>query len=144
MERYHLGVDWADKFHQIWVSDGQGQKITEKKVQVRRWRSWRSLAAGLMKAGAKGSELWAAIEKPQGRIVDFLLDHGVVVYPVNPKARGSGPGSISHELSRRAILLMPMYWQNFSGPIMGICAPLEPSSATTPRSSRCSAAMSIG
>ena len=32
MERYHWGVDWADKFHQIWVSDGQGQKITEKKV----------------------------------------------------------------------------------------------------------------
>ncbi len=31
-------------------------------------------------------ELWAAIEKPAGRIVDFLLDHGVVVYPVNPKA----------------------------------------------------------
>ena len=35
---------------------------------------------------AKAIELWAAIEKPQGRIVDFLLDHGVVVYPVNPKA----------------------------------------------------------
>ena len=47
---------------------------------------------------AKGSELWAAIEKPQGRIVDFLLDHGVVVYPVNPKAVDSGPGPISHEL----------------------------------------------
>src|SRR5256885_1777970 len=35
---------------------------------------------------AEQIELWAAIEKPQGRIVDFLLDHGVVVYPVNPKA----------------------------------------------------------
>ena len=35
---------------------------------------------------AQGIELWAAIEKPHGRIVDFLLDHGVVVYPVNPKA----------------------------------------------------------
>ena len=35
---------------------------------------------------AEGIELWAAIEKPHGRIVDFLLDHGVVVYPVNPKA----------------------------------------------------------
>jgi transposase len=34
----------------------------------------------------KGVQLWAAIEKPQGRIVDFLLDHGVVVYAVNPKA----------------------------------------------------------
>jgi transposase len=31
-------------------------------------------------------ELWASIEKPEGRIVDFLLDHGVVVYPINPKA----------------------------------------------------------
>ena len=28
----------------------------------------------------------AAIERPDGRVVDFLLDHGVVVYPVNPKA----------------------------------------------------------
>src|SRR5256885_14210342 len=35
---------------------------------------------------AEQVELWAAIEKPQGRIVDFLLDHAVVVYPVNPKA----------------------------------------------------------
>jgi transposase len=28
----------------------------------------------------------AAIERPEGRVVDFLLDHGVRVYPVNPKA----------------------------------------------------------
>ena len=35
---------------------------------------------------AQSIELWASIEKPHGRIVDFLLDHGVVVYPVNPKA----------------------------------------------------------
>jgi len=34
----------------------------------------------------EGIELWASIEKPEGRIVEFLLDHGVVVYPVNPKA----------------------------------------------------------
>ncbi len=34
----------------------------------------------------EGIELWASIEKPEGRIVDFLLDHGVMVYPVNPKA----------------------------------------------------------
>src|SRR5260370_799511 len=35
---------------------------------------------------AQGIDLWAAIERPDGRVVDFLLDHGVVVYPVNPKA----------------------------------------------------------
>ena len=38
-----------------------------------------------MSGGRKGLELWAAIERPEGRVVDFLLDHGVVVYPVNPK-----------------------------------------------------------
>ena len=73
MERYYLGVDWADEFHQVWVSDPEGNKVIEKKVVENETR-------------AKGIELWAAIEKPHGRIVDFLLDHGVVVYPVNPKA----------------------------------------------------------
>jgi len=35
---------------------------------------------------AQGTELWAAIERREGRVVDFLLDQDVVVYPVNPKA----------------------------------------------------------
>lgn len=34
---------------------------------------------------SEGILLQAAIEKPEGRIVDFLLDHGVEVYPINPK-----------------------------------------------------------
>src|SRR5262249_27381035 len=62
-----------------------GKKIKEIEVQ--------QTAEGLAEFGrwlderrSAGTELWAAIEKPQGRIVDFLLDHGVVVYPVNPKA----------------------------------------------------------
>ena len=85
MERYYLGVDWADEFHQVWVSDPEGKKVSEKKVE--------QSVGGLTEFGrfldesrSKGVELWAAIEKPQGRIVDFLLDHGVVVYAVNPKA----------------------------------------------------------
>src|SRR2546426_8759344 len=44
------------------------------------FRSW------LDERRAEGIELWAAIEKPEGRIVDLLLDHGVLVFPVNPKA----------------------------------------------------------
>ena len=86
MQRYYLGVDWADKSHQLYVADQDGKKIKEMEVQ--------QTADGLAEFGrwleesrSKGIELWAAIEKPQGRIVDFLLDHGVVVYPVNPKAR---------------------------------------------------------
>jgi len=37
---------------------------------------------------AQGLGLWAAIERPEGRVVDVLLDHGVRVYPVNPPKAG--------------------------------------------------------
>jgi transposase len=85
VKRYCLGVDWADASHQVWVSDADGNKVTEMKIsqtaegmgECSRW---------LHEQRAQGIELWAAIEKPEGRIVDFLLDHGVVVYPINPKA----------------------------------------------------------
>ena len=83
--RYYLGVDWADKTHAVWVVDEQGAKVASRAVP--------HTAAGLSEWGreldewqAQGIELWTAIERPEGRVVDFLLDHGVVVYPVNPKA----------------------------------------------------------
>jgi transposase len=85
LERYYLGVDWADEFHQVWVGDLEGKKVIEKKV-VENVEGLTEFGRFLDASRAKGIELWAAIEKPHGRIVDFLLDHGVVVYPVNPKA----------------------------------------------------------
>jgi transposase len=85
VKRYYIGVDWGDRLHQMYIGDDEGKKVREMKVQespeglaeIGRWLDERR---------AEGIELWAAIEKPAGRIVDFLLDHGVEVYPVNPKA----------------------------------------------------------
>ena len=85
MKRYYLGVDWADEFHQVWVSDPEGRKVIEKKV-LENVEGLAEFGRWLDERRAQGIELWAAIEKPHGRVVDFLLDHGVVVYPVNPKA----------------------------------------------------------
>ena len=85
MERYYLGVDWADEFHQVWVSNLEGNKVIEKKV-IENVEGFSEFGRWLDESRKKRIELWAAIEKPHGRIVDFLLDHGVVVYPVNPKA----------------------------------------------------------
>jgi transposase len=85
LERYYLGVDWADEFDQVWVSDPEGKKVIEKKV-IENVEGFSEFGRWLDESRAKGIELWAAIEKPHGRIVEFLLDHGVVVYPVNPKA----------------------------------------------------------
>lgn len=85
MKRYYIGVDWADRLHDIYVCDREGSEVRKFRVkeeiedlaEVGRW---------LDEQRAAGFELWAAIEKPAGRIVDFLLDHGVTVYAVNPKA----------------------------------------------------------
>jgi len=85
VKRYYLGVDWSDEFHQVWVSDPEGKKVIEKKV-LENVDGLSEFGRWLDESRAQGIELWAAIEKPAGRIVDFLLDHGVVVYPVNPKA----------------------------------------------------------
>lgn len=85
MERYYLGLDWADEVHAVWVVDEGGAKVWAgqvKKTQEdlaefgRCLHQWRSA----------GKEIWAGIEKPEGQIVDFLLDHAAVVYPINPKA----------------------------------------------------------
>jgi transposase len=85
LERYYLGVDWADEFHQVWVSDGQGKKVAEMTIE-QSMKGLSEFGRWLHERRAQSIELWASIEKPHGRIVDFLLDHGVVVYPVNPKA----------------------------------------------------------
>ncbi|HEY7554402.1 MAG TPA: IS110 family transposase [Candidatus Binatia bacterium] len=85
MKRYYVGVDWADEFHQVWVSDAEGKKVIEIKL-VQKAEAMSEFGRWLHERQAEQIELWAAIEKPPGRIVDFLLDHGVVVYPVNPKA----------------------------------------------------------
>jgi hypothetical protein len=83
--RYYVGVDWAEQTHAVWVVDERGTKVSGDTVP--------HTAEGLSEWGreldqwrAQGIELWAAIERPDGRVVDFLLDHDVVVYPVNPKA----------------------------------------------------------
>jgi transposase len=83
--RYYLGIDWADQTHAVWVVGADGAKITGRTVPhtAEGFSEW---GRELDEWRAQGIALWAAIERPDGRVVDFLLDHGVVVYPVNPKA----------------------------------------------------------
>jgi len=85
MRRYYLGIDWADTEHAVWGGTEAGERVVALTVP--------HTPAGLGEFGrwlderrAEGIALWAAIEKPEGRVIDFLLDHGVSVYPINPKA----------------------------------------------------------
>ncbi len=88
--RYHLGVDWADQTHAVWVVDESGSKITARAVS--------HTAEGLGEWGreldewrAQGRALWAATEPPDGRVGDFPPGHGGVVFPLNPKALHRAP-----------------------------------------------------
>ena len=85
MPRYYMGVDWADTTHAIWVGDEAGANVREHTVPHTA-EGLRELGRWLDECRAAGIELWAAIERPDGRLVDLLLDHGVTVYPINPKA----------------------------------------------------------
>ena len=83
--RYYIGVDWADTEDAVWVGNEAGDQVVRDTIAHTvaarsEWSRW------LRERQAEGLELWAAIERPHGRIVDFLLDHGVVVYPINPKS----------------------------------------------------------
>ncbi len=83
--RCYIGVDWADTAHAIRVEDTQGARVLERVVPhtaegLAEWGRW------LDERRASGAELWAAIERPDGRVVDFPLDHGGRVFPINPKA----------------------------------------------------------
>lgn len=83
--RYYLGVDWADREHAVWVEDQHGTKnwaqtVAHTPEALSEWGRW------LDEQRAAGITVWAGIERPDGVVVDFLLDHGVLVYPINPKA----------------------------------------------------------
>ena len=83
--RYYIGVDWADKQHAVVTLDETGARVDRRVVHETvdafvEWGRW------LEEQRATGHEVWAAIERPDGRVVDFLLDHGVVVYALNPAA----------------------------------------------------------
>jgi len=71
LARYYLGVDWADQSHQLYVSDESGRKIRELEVQQTA-DGLAELGRWLEESRGQGIELWAAIEKPEGRVVDFL------------------------------------------------------------------------
>ena len=86
MARYFIGVDWGDEAHQVYVEDEQVQPVLEKQVDNTP-EGLGTFGCWLYECVAQGIELVAAIEKPEGRIVDFLLDHGVEVYPINPKTQ---------------------------------------------------------
>ena len=77
------GIDWASAHHDICVQDDRGRVVAEFRVGHDA-EGLQELARRLGTYGDRGA-LPVAIERPDGRLVDFLLETGHPVVPVPPK-----------------------------------------------------------
>jgi len=79
-----IGVDWAAEEHAVCVLDGNGRKLSSFTIAHSR-DGFEKLVKKLAALGAAG-ESAVAIERPDGRLVDCLLEAGHPVVPVSPNA----------------------------------------------------------
>ena len=84
--------------------DDAGQEVHRRKV-AHSAEGFAGFGGWLNARIADGLELFASLERPHGRMVEILLDHGVRVYPVNPKSLDRAreryrPNGGSHRLVR--------------------------------------------
>ncbi len=80
----YVGVDWATEEHAVCVLDTAGRKASSFTVAHSR-EGFERVIARLAALGPAG-QVPVAIERPDGRLVDALLEAGHPVVPVSPNA----------------------------------------------------------
>jgi len=81
---FFLGIDWAATEHSVCVLDRTGRQVAAFTV-AHTAAGFAKLAARLGKLG-ETDRMPVAIERPDGRLVDALLEAGYPVIPVKPNA----------------------------------------------------------
>jgi transposase len=81
---FFTGIDWAAETHAICVMEAGGKIAAEFTIE----HSADGIAAGIRRLARYGDPggLPVAIERPDGRLVDLLLEAGHPVVPVKPNA----------------------------------------------------------
>jgi transposase len=80
----YVGIDWASERHAVCVLDDAGHQATAFQI-AHTADGFDQLVAGLRRYGDPIT-LPVAIERPDGRLVDRLLEAGHPVVPVQPNA----------------------------------------------------------
>jgi transposase len=81
---WFVGIDWASEEHAVHVMDADGRKVKAFMIEHTR-DGFDLLVERLSKLGPAAS-VPVAIERPDGRLVDVLLEAGHAVVPVSPNA----------------------------------------------------------
>jgi len=82
--RVFVGIDWAAEVHAVCVTDSAG-KIAARFTVAHTADGIAGLARRLARFGDP-ADVPVAIERPNGRLVDLLLEAGHPVVPVKPNA----------------------------------------------------------
>lgn len=79
------GIDWADTAHEVVAVDDQGKTLAKFKVKHSRPGLDQMRHELLKLAGQDPTNVACIIETNQGLLIQYLLENGFTVYPVNPK-----------------------------------------------------------
>jgi transposase len=82
---YYVGIDWAMQTHAVCVLDATG-KIHDRFTVAHTADGFADLLRRLGKLSGDPLDVPVAIERPDGRLVDALLEAGFPVVPVKPNA----------------------------------------------------------
>jgi transposase len=83
--QWFVGIDWATQSHCVCLLDAEGRPAGQRDfahggaglIELRDWL--------LEKTKAAPGQIAVAIETPHGPVVEMLLEHGFVVFAINPK-----------------------------------------------------------
>lgn len=80
-----IGIDWATRAHEVCATDRTG-RVTGRREFPATPEGLEALVAWMLGlAAGEPTALAVAIERPDGLVVEALLDYGLAVYTINPK-----------------------------------------------------------
>jgi transposase len=82
---FYVGIDWAAETHAVCVLDDRG-RVNSAFTIAHTADGFTDLARRLGRLAADPAQVPVAIERPDGRLVDALLEAGHPVVPVKPNA----------------------------------------------------------
>jgi transposase len=81
---FYVGIDWADAQHRVSIIDSQGVEKANFTIPHTR-EGLECLKEKLLKIAQNPQSIACIIETKHGLLIQFLLEQGFAVYPVNPK-----------------------------------------------------------
>lgn len=81
----YVGIDLSDKHHDLCLVDEKGKKLNELSVEHSS-SGFLEILEKVRRLECDKSKVAFCLETSQGLLVEFILDNGYVIYPVNPKA----------------------------------------------------------